>query len=452
MRIGITGSIASGKSTVAGFLRASGFPVIDADAISRSLTAPGGSALPLIREAFPDCFDGDVLNRGALGSRVFSSPEDKARLEGILHPIILSEIRAELSRLDGPGPVFADIPLLFECGMERDFDRIWVVHCAPELQLERLMGRDSLSREEAQARIQSQMSADEKMKRATDLIDTSGSPEETEKQVSDLLSRFLPRRRVRPVPVVAEPLPGTPAAEPAKAEPAKSAPPSPPKARKRKLTRQARILRLCLIALLVLLGILLTAFGTVRYLEYREERRRIEAEAAERAQHPLYYGDLVLSYSASQGLDPALVAAVILSESSFDPMAESRVGARGLMQLMEDTAAWIAHKLKEDGPSYTFDLLYDPEVNIRYGTWYLGYLSRRYDGDATKVICAYHAGQGNVDAWLRNPDYSRDGVTLDTIPTSDTAKYCSRVLRARDVYVKYYFPRPTPEPQLNPQE
>ena len=273
--------------------------------------------------------------------------------------------------------------------------------------LQKLPQVRGLSREEAQARIQSQMSADEKMKRATDLIDTSGSPEETEKQVSDLLSRFLPRRRVRPVPVVAEPLPGSPAAEPAKAEPAKSAPPSPPKARRRKLSRQARILRLCLIALLVLLGILLTAFGTVRYLEYREERRRIEAEAAERAQHPLYYGDLVLSYSASQGLDPALVAAVILSESSFDPMAESRVGARGLMQLMEDTAAWIAHKLKEDGPSYTFDLLYDPEVNIRYGTWYLGYLSRRYDGDATKVICAYHAGQGNVDAWLRKIGMTR---------------------------------------------
>ena len=76
----------------------------------------------------------------------------------------------------------------------------------------------------------------------------------------------------------------------------------------------------------------------------------------------------------------------------------------------------------------------------------LGYLSRRFDGDATKIVCAYHAGQGNVDSWLKNPQYSADGVTLDVIPTQDTATYASRVLRARDVYRKYYFPVETPEP------
>ena len=178
----------------------------------------------------------------------------------------------------------------------------------------------------------------------------------------------------------------------------------------------------------------------------QEERRRLEAEAAERAQHPLYYGDLITLYAAEQSLDPALVSAVILCESSFDPRAESRLGARGLMQLMPDTAEWVAHKYKEDGAGYSFDKLYDPETNIRYGTWYLGYLSRRFDGDATKIVCAYHAGQGNVDSWLKNPQYSADGVTLDVIPTQDTATYASRVLRARDVYRKYYFPVETPEP------
>ena len=116
------------------------------------------------------------------------------------------------------------------------------------------------------------------------------------------------------------------------------------------------------------------------------------------------------------------------------------------MQLMEDTAAWVAHKLDEDGGDYSFDRLYDPETNIRYGTWYLGYLSRRFEGDATKIVCAYHAGQGNVDAWLANPLYSSDGVTLDTIPTQDTAAYASRVLRARDVYRKYYFPADETQP------
>lgn len=197
-----------------------------------------------------------------------------------------------------------------------------------------------------------------------------------------------------------------------------------------------RMIAFCVLLVLFITGVV---FITRGYLAHQEERRRLEAEAAERAQHPLYYGDMIASYSAAQGLDPSLVAAVILCESSYNPQAESRLGARGLMQLMEDTAGWIAHKLNEDGENYSFDLLYDPETNIRFGTWYLGYLSRRFDGDATKIVCAYHAGQGNVDSWLSNPQYSKDGVTLDVIPTKDTAAYASRVLRARSVYQKYYF-------------
>lgn len=202
------------------------------------------------------------------------------------------------------------------------------------------------------------------------------------------------------------------------------------------------VLRVILAALLATLFLTATVAVTHSYLAQQEERRRLEAEAAERAQHPLKYADYITYYSSYYELDPALVCAVILSESSFDPMAESRLGARGLMQLMPDTAEWVAHKLDEDDETYTFDKLYDPEVGVRYGCWYLGYLSRRFDGDATKIICAYHAGQGNVDAWLSNPQYSKDGVTLDVIPYENTATYCSRVLKARDVYRKYYFPVP----------
>lgn len=208
-------------------------------------------------------------------------------------------------------------------------------------------------------------------------------------------------------------------------------------------------LRVALITLCVAV-FLTSAVGITRsYLRAQEERRRLEAEAAERAQHPLEYAGLITQYALAQNLDPALVSAIILCESSYDPKAESRLGARGLMQLMEDTAGWVAHKLDEDDESYSFDLLYDPETNIRFGTWYLGYLSRRFDGDATKIVCAYHAGQGNVDAWLKNPAYSSDGVTLDVIPTQDTSTYAARVLRARDVYRKYYFPSATPEPSAS---
>jgi len=211
---------------------------------------------------------------------------------------------------------------------------------------------------------------------------------------------------------------------------------------KRFWKRIPAVLRVILAGLLATLLLTSTVAVTRSYLIRQEERRRLEAEAAERAQHPLLYADYIHDYAGVYELDPALVSAVILSESSFDPMAESRLGARGLMQLMPETAEWVAHKLGEDDASYTFDRLYDPEVAIRYGCWYLGYLSRRFDGDATKIICAYHAGQGNVDAWLKNPQYSKDGMTLDVIPYDNTATYCSRVLKARDVYRKYYFPAP----------
>ena len=204
------------------------------------------------------------------------------------------------------------------------------------------------------------------------------------------------------------------------------------------------------------LALILLIVGSVSitrtYLAHQEERRRLEAEAAERAQHPLYYADTITAYADAQELDPALVAAVILCESSYDPKAESRLGARGLMQLMPDTAEWGAHKLDEAGADYSFDNLYDPQTNIRFGTWYLGYLSRRFNGDATKIVCAYHAGQGNVDSWLKNPQYSSDGVTLDVIPTQDTATYASRVLRARDIYRKYYFPIELPDTQQTETE
>jgi len=229
-----------------------------------------------------------------------------------------------------------------------------------------------------------------------------------------------------------------------------AAPARHPRAQKRSSRRNAPLaaffaqlppaVRMVLIALCALVFITCAAAITRNYLAAQEERRRLEAEAAERAQHPLVHADFITAYAAAQGLDPALVSAIILCESSYNPQAESYLGARGLMQLMEDTAGWIAHKLDEDGADYSFDLLYDPETNIRFGTWYLGYLSRRFGGDPVKIVCAYHAGQGNVDAWLKNPDYSRDGVTLDVIPTKDTAAYASRVLRARDVYRKYYFP------------
>jgi len=190
MKIGLTGSIACGKSTVSQYLRALGHAVVDADAISHALTASGGRALPLLREAFGDgIFDGHTLNRRALGSLVFTDDAKRARLNAILHPMIISSIRSELDALDAPGTlVFGDVPLLYECAMENMFDRIWVVSVSEDIQLERLMTRDHLSRQEALHRIRSQMPLEEKRRRADAVIDSSGSLEQTRRSIDALLA------------------------------------------------------------------------------------------------------------------------------------------------------------------------------------------------------------------------------------------------------------------------
>ena len=197
MKIGLTGSIACGKSTVSAYLQSKGYPVADADAISHSLTAPGGAALPAIRAAFGDSvFDGDALNRRALGSLVFSDPRKREALNAILHPMIISAIEAQLLAHDAPDTlVIGDIPLLYECGMAHIFDQVWVVSVPEDVQLERICLRDGLSRQEAQKRIDAQMPLSQKRAMADAVIDTNGPIENTRRQVDALIQSILPRRK-----------------------------------------------------------------------------------------------------------------------------------------------------------------------------------------------------------------------------------------------------------------
>ena len=197
MKIGLTGSIACGKSAVSQYLRELGYFVADADAISRSLTAPGGQALPLLREAFGDgIFDGDMLNRRRLGGIVFGDADKRAQLNAILHPLILSTFQAELEAHDAPDAlVFGDVPLLYECGMAQMFDRIFVVSAPRETQIARLLARDGLSREDAERRIDAQMPLAQKCALADAVIDTDGPMENTRAQVRALIDSIFPRRK-----------------------------------------------------------------------------------------------------------------------------------------------------------------------------------------------------------------------------------------------------------------
>lgn len=191
--VGLTGGIACGKSHVSRELRALGVPVMDADAISHGLTAPGGAALPAIREAFgDDIFDGETLNRKALGALVFSDDEKRRQLEGILHPLILQTMLQETAA--SAAPIVAwDVPLLFETGLDQQCDEVWCVYITLGEQLKRVMRRDHLSQQAAQARIDSQMSMEEKRNRAAHRISTMGARADTRRHVRGLL-RDLQRR------------------------------------------------------------------------------------------------------------------------------------------------------------------------------------------------------------------------------------------------------------------
>jgi soluble lytic murein transglycosylase len=143
--------------------------------------------------------------------------------------------------------------------------------------------------------------------------------------------------------------------------------------------------------------------------------------------YPLRYESLIRAHARNYDLDPALLAAVVYTESRFDPRAVSDAGAIGLMQLLPDTAQGIA--TRTGGEGFVVDDLYDPEINIRYGSWYLRHLLGRYGGDTRTALAAYHAGQGNVDEWRR------DGKGI-VFP--ETRAYVDEVVSLRDVYARAY--------------
>ena len=177
--IALTGGIACGKSTVAGFLRECGAFIVDADEISRSLTAPGGSALPQLREAFgSDIFLPDgTLSRPALASIVFADEQQRERLNALLHPLIREQMAAQAQKgmESGAKVVVLDVPLLFEAHMQDMADQIVCV-CAPEeVQIERMKSRNGYTREEALSRIRSQWPLEDKM-RLSDIVLPTDQP------------------------------------------------------------------------------------------------------------------------------------------------------------------------------------------------------------------------------------------------------------------------------------
>lgn len=185
--IGLTGGIASGKSTVSQYLRELGAPVIDADAIVHELQQPGTPVTAAIaREFGPGVIRPDgSLDRAALGAIIFADASRRKALEAIVHPAVRERMWSEVERYraEGRPAVILDVPLLIESKIHRTVDRVWVVYIDRELQMERLIDRDGLTPEQAGQRISAQMSLDEKRQYADLIIDNRGTREQTRSQV-----------------------------------------------------------------------------------------------------------------------------------------------------------------------------------------------------------------------------------------------------------------------------
>ncbi len=148
--------------------------------------------------------------------------------------------------------------------------------------------------------------------------------------------------------------------------------------------------------------------------------------------YPLLYSQSVFEFSKEYSLPPALVFAIIKTESSFDKNAVSSAGAKGLMQITDKTGKFIAKKL--NASSYD---LFDAKTSIQFGCYYINYLKQKFPAIET-AICAYNAGEGNVASWLKNPLYSTDGKTLKTIPFNETSAYLKKIKKNFAKYEKLY--------------
>lgn len=194
MIIGLTGGIASGKSTVANMLRKLQFPIVDADEVARQVVEPGKPALKEIIAAFGDDIvqENGEMNRQKLGNIIFNDEEKRRTLNGIIHPAIRQEMMRQREEWlhNGAETVIMDIPLLFEGNQKHTVDRILVVTVDEAIQLERLMNRNGFTEEEARARISSQLPLSEKVEGADGVIFNNGTIENTEQQLEKILREW----------------------------------------------------------------------------------------------------------------------------------------------------------------------------------------------------------------------------------------------------------------------
>ena len=152
--------------------------------------------------------------------------------------------------------------------------------------------------------------------------------------------------------------------------------------------------------------------------------------------YPYPFKEKVEYYADRYNVDSDLIAGVILAESKFNQEATSNYGAKGIMQIMPETALWIAKQIEDD--SFTVEKLYIPDTNIKYGTWYLSELQEEFEGNEILMLAAYNAGRGNVHDWMKKYHWNMDFKDYEKIPFPETREYVKKVLNNKQEYNRLY--------------
>ncbi|MDL2324755.1 lytic transglycosylase domain-containing protein [Ruminococcaceae bacterium OttesenSCG-928-A16] len=188
----------------------------------------------------------------------------------------------------------------------------------------------------------------------------------------------------------------------------------------KKASRRRVIVSICL---LLALGLILLAGPVI--------------EGIKKQNYPLEYTELVEQYAAEYSLDPYLVYAFIRTESGFNPKAQSSAGARGLMQMTDETFEWLKQKIAPDEP-LTFEDLFLPNVSIRFGSYFLSLCIARYNGDISTAAAAYHSGWGTVDRLLEEGEHTQNGIHLTTFPYEQMNNYVRKINKNYQKYLALY--------------
>ena len=152
--------------------------------------------------------------------------------------------------------------------------------------------------------------------------------------------------------------------------------------------------------------------------------------------YPFPYQEIIYRYAVEEELDPLLIASVMRVESKFNTQARSPKGALGLMQMMPETATWVAQQMEDD--EFTLNQLENPEVSIRMGTWYLSSLKKEFKGNQVLMLAAYNGGRGNVKQWMGRYDWDMSFNEVDQIPFLETKEYVDKVLYSKKRYQELY--------------